>query len=505
MSKKIVKRPLWAQLLALFILVLAVNTIVLAILVPRFVKEGVQQLSESRDRGAARQLALMLQSMLKEEQDLDSVVATLVIPFAFPKVIDPADGMAPSNGMALSNGMDLGEAILPATENIPSPPKKLNMNRWKNVMRDNLPFYLITDSENNIVQNTFPRGQLKSDWKKRLGEGIPIRNDETIVGYVYSGTMVHENLGVASEVFLQSFNRSLLVTIIILLIPVILLTLLFIRQITRPLKTLTLATEKVEAGDYGGEVQLSGADEITLLSHRFNKMTQALEKNRQWKKQIISDTAHELRTPVALIAGTLEMIKDGVYLADAKRIGSLSEETDLLIRLIDELKLLSDLEGGEKPLESQPFNLNELIIETIETYRLKAKKENKILNAVPEWNENEILLKADRMRVRQVLVNFLENAMKYTPDNSQIEVRPAFFNGHSGFSVHDSGPGVPEEERGKVWERFYRIDSSRNRKTGGRGLGLAISAEIIRQHEGRYDLGESLLGGAAFSALFPKS
>jgi signal transduction histidine kinase len=254
-----------------------------------------------------------------------------------------------------------------------------------------------------------------------------------------------------------------------------------------------------------------GRDEIGELSGVVADATTRLREARAAQERLIADAAHELRTPVTLIQGIIEAMIDGIYPLDAATLASVHEETVRLSRLIDTLRELEIIESGELVLELEDLDPLELANKALALFSSQASSRGIALSVLaPEGSLPE--LAADRLRLSEVLYNLLSNAIKYCPSGGLVRIR--LWGEGAGedpaaptlaMAVEDSGPGIPEAERERVFERFYRVDRSRSQDSGGRGLGLAIASEIARAHGGSLSVGDSELGGAAFILRLPAS
>ncbi|MCL4371110.1 MAG: ATP-binding protein [Chloroflexi bacterium] len=312
--------------------------------------------------------------------------------------------------------------------------------------------------------------------------------------------------------FLDAVNRSLWIAGGIALAAALLLGLLLSRQITAPLKRLTLASRRVAAGDFSQRVELRSRDELASLAEAFNSMADSLARNGEQRKQLLSDIAHELKTPLAIIQGNLEAMMDGVVDASPERLASLREETLLLGRLVTDLRDLSLAESGQLPLHLQPIDLGELIRGTVSGLQPQADDHGVHLGM--ELSQGLPLVSGDPDRVGQVLRNLLSNALRYTLAGGTVLVsvrageRPADAAGINGYvhvTVADSGSGIPAEELPKVFDRFYRVDKSRARSSGGSGLGLSVAKQLVEAHGGRIWAESEPSRGSAFHFTLPLS
>lgn len=334
-----------------------------------------------------------------------------------------------------------------------------------------------------------------------LAHGIPINVDFARVGTVLVGSMVDSSLSGVGEIFLASVTRSLVLATLASAGLALLLGLLLASRLTRPLGELSRAARRVAAGDLGLAVPVVGKDELADLSLSFNEMTGELRRLEAAKRQVIADAAHELRTPVTLIQGTLEAMLDGVFPLDRQGLSSVHEETLRLARLIETLRELELIESGELELSLEDLDLGSLLSKAAALFASTALAKDQAIHLEPRPGA-PFLVRGDPLRLEEVVYNLVGNALRHSPQGAQVRLRVET-EGGQGFSVDDSGPGIAPAERARVLERFYRLDASRSRVSGGRGLGLSIASEIVKAHGGSLTIGDSDLGGASFRVYLP--
>jgi len=293
------------------------------------------------------------------------------------------------------------------------------------------------------------------------------------------------------------FTGSLLLATLVSSVSALVLSILFSSSVTRPLAALAKAAGRVASGDLSTPVPVRGRDELSGLSASFNRMTEELGRLDAAKKQVIADSAHELRTPVTLVRGLVEGMLDGILPYDRATLESVHEETVRLSRLIDTLRELETIETEGLVLEE--VDVSGTIRKALVLFD-PAAREKAISLVLAESPASGPLVRGDSLRLAEVVYNLLSNAIKYTPRAGSVEVACGSETSGSAFlSVSDSGPGIPDGERERIFERFYRIDKSRATDSGGRGLGLAIAAEIVKAHGGTISAGSSPSGGACFT------
>ena len=253
-----------------------------------------------------------------------------------------------------------------------------------------------------------------------------------------------------------------------------------LRRLSMPLDDLLDASIKVADGDYSVRVEAKGTPEIYSLMQGFNSMVERLQANDQQRRNMLADVSHELRTPITVIQGNVEGILDGLYPADEARLKSIIEETQILSRLVDDLRTLALAESGALQLRREPTDLAELIRDAVSGFESQAReKQIRLELSIIEIEEINI----DAQRVREVLVNLVSNALRYTPRGGAINVGFAESASPpektSVVFVEDNGPGIESTDLPHVFERFYKSSDS-----GGMGLGLSIARYLVEAHGG---------------------
>jgi len=344
---------------------------------------------------------------------------------------------------------------------------------------------VLADAEGVIIADT--AGLLNGSVHpgNHLAQGIPVAIGFTRVGTVLVGSMIHSSLTGIEEHFLLSFRDVLVWTTLLASIVSLCIVLYFSSQITRPLSILSAAARSVSLGRETEPIPVRGDDEIARLGLAFNEMTEGLSRLEEAKRQIIADAAHELRTPLTLIQGMIEGMLDGILPADTHTLESVHEETIRLSRLIHTLRELEMIESGTMKLVRESVDLPDECRKAVVFFSSAAEAKSIHLE-FQETSPDPVVFSCDRFKLREVIFNLLSNAIAYVPEGGVIQLRTRQSEALNVYiEVEDSGPGIPDSERLKIFERFYRIDKSRSSHTGGRGLGLSIVSEIVRAHKGR--------------------
>lgn len=319
-----------------------------------------------------------------------------------------------------------------------------------------------------------------------------------------NGQAMAAMMGLPEQVFLESIHRSLYWVGGAILIAGLLASYLFAQTITVRLRQLNAAVDVIGSGTYGQQVLVESEDEVGRLAKAFNRMSRSLEDNIQLRKRLLADIAHELRTPLAIIQGNLEGMIDGVVEKNNDQLRSLHEETVYLNRLIKDLRDLSLAEAGQLMLEKTPTDINAVIVRAI--HLLKPLADEKKIDLVMNLQPVPVLL-VDASRINQVLNNLLTNALRYTPSKGTITVS-SFITLLKNqewleLTVTDSGIGISEEDLPFVFDHFYRSDKSRDKKSGGSGIGLAIVRQLIEIHGGLVEAVSRPGKGSIFRLFLP--
>jgi len=255
-----------------------------------------------------------------------------------------------------------------------------------------------------------------------------------------------------------------------------------LRRAALPIGDMLEASGRVAEGDFTARVAERGPREVRTLARAFNTMAARLQADDEQRRTLLAEVTHELRTPLTVIRGQLEGLLDGIYPADQEHLEALLEETRVLSRVIDDLRTLSQAEGGTLRLQLEWTDLGELVAEVAQAYQAQASSAQITLQA--EVQANLPQAEIDPTRLREVLSNLLTNALRYTPPGGRITLRCVLPKGsdHLSISVSDTGTGIAPEDLPHIFERFYKSADSH-----GTGLGLAIAASLVAAHGGKIE------------------
>lgn len=332
---------------------------------------------------------------------------------------------------------------------------------------------VVVDSERLDLGRTLP--------EETLRRGAPIVVDGRRVGTVLVGANLGV-LGVAERQYLRNLNRALLVVTTLVGGVALLLGAWLAQRITEPARALTVAANRLAAGDWREPLAVRSEDELGQMSAAFNTMAAEIEQQTRLRRQMVADIAHELRTPLSVMRLELEALEDGLQ-PPAEATTNLRGEIELLTQLVEDLRLLAQHDAGEQPLDLAPTDLGMVVEETVARWQGRAIARGLTLRAVVASDLPQIQI--DRARITRVLTNLLANALRHTPEGGEIVVRAEREPGGVCVSVRDTGEGITPNELENIFERFYRLDRARSRATGGSGLGLAIARQAVELHGGR--------------------
>lgn len=300
---------------------------------------------------------------------------------------------------------------------------------------------------------------------------------------------------IKEELFISSSNLFLLYSTAGMGLLAVLLSMLLARRLSRPLQRLTTAAEGIANGDLGQRVPATTTDEIGRLAAAFNKMADSLEAHERLRRQLVSNAAHELRTPLMVIRGELEGMLDGVLPSSAEALQSLHQETGRLTAILDGVDELSRAEASFLNLQREEVQLK-LLCEGIATRfgRLAEDKQARIVVACPDG----LTVWADPDRLSQILINLLTNAIKALPHQGRVELRATETDQTTIIELSDNGHGIPPELLPHIFERFYKGAQ------GGLGLGLAIVRELVAAHNGTIEVASEPGRGTTFTLRLPQ-
>ena len=287
--------------------------------------------------------------------------------------------------------------------------------------------------------------------------------------------------------FKQQFWSNFLLSACVMLLCASILTKLLMRKLTDPLQKVTDAAQRFGGGDLSVRVEgVEGEGEVADLARTFNRMADNIQTNDNSRGQFMGNIAHELRTPLTNVRSYAETLRDAEGDIPVETSNSFLDiiitETDRMTHIVQDLLTLSRLDAGNAELVLSRFPFGDAIESVTRANALAAKQHGHTLTYTPP--ESLPLIVGDRSRLEQVMMNVIGNAVKYTPDGGHITITAGSTEAEVWMEVCDDGIGIPEKDRDRIFDRFYRVDKARSRESGGTGLGLSIAREIVQRHHG---------------------
>lgn len=340
--------------------------------------------------------------------------------------------------------------------------------------------------------------QVKGSYKE---DTYPIISSLNEVGKVYIGYYGPFYLNQSDLEFISALNRLLIIVGVIVFIIALVIGYYMANRLSKPISSTIRATHLISEGYYHNRInEDSNTKEVIDLIESVNHLAFTLEEQDQLRKQLTGDVAHELRTPIATLQSHMEAMIDGIWEINTDRLESCREEIIRIGRLVGDLEKLANYERGNLNLSKANFDISQAIIRILKMY------ENEFINKNIgiRFSETEVFVWADEDKICQVIVNLVSNALKYTAEGGQVEISLEDNLNTTTLTVKDNGIGIPKKDLPYVFERFYRADQSRNRLTGGSGIGLAIVKAIIEAHDGIVTIESELNVGTEVKVVIPK-
>ena len=473
--------PLSVKILGAFSLIVLLALSISVSAANRFTRNRYDDFAVQRDILRAKTMAPLLYEVIEEADESGINDLWSEIPGIVPLIVRPKTDNRAHHGHGMKDRRNR--------------PEKWHSEPEASQVFDRL---LITDSEGWIIHNrsSYP-GTFFNVGGNKI-PGIEIRRDEDLIGYLYVGRMIPNNLSPGDISFLHDARMRTWSVASVIFIVAIILALILTRHISVPVKKINNAAHAVEKGSLDIRIPSKRKDELGDLTRGFNSMVSSLEKADNQRRRLIADSAHELRTPLSLISTRIEMMKDGIYPLNQEGLSALEEEAKRMTGLIEELRTLSLLESEGSRSIKEPLDLYKLAISVTEANSPAMEKARiRVETLVFNHNHDKTIINADPAKFFRLLNNLLSNALRYA--ESRIQILLDYNIPESVvIRVDDDGPGIAVDQREKIFERYYRVDLSRSRQSGGSGLGLAICREIVSSHGGViFAESSQILGGAS--------
>jgi two-component system sensor histidine kinase BaeS len=335
------------------------------------------------------------------------------------------------------------------------------------------------------------------------GEDLPRRSIKVggeIVGYLALQPALDPEDTLSVNFFSAQSRYLIWIGLSCFIVSAIVSTLLA-RYFRKPISELLDAASELTHGNYQQTLTIYRNDELGDLAQAINQLSTILHQHEQSRRQWVADTSHELRTPISVLQAQIEAMVDGVRQATPTHLQAMQRQVLTLKKLVQDLNELAKADVGQLHCQFRACNPWNIVLQEIESFGEKLAL--KQLSVTVEPPRHEIELQIDPDRIRQIIANFLENTRRYTDDGGEVRLSTELTATTWKLHVDDSPPGLTDEELKHLGERFYRVDSSRNRATGGSGLGLALSRQIADAHGGKVSFDHSPLGGLRATLCLP--
>jgi two-component system, OmpR family, sensor histidine kinase BaeS len=329
-----------------------------------------------------------------------------------------------------------------------------------------------------------------------------LRVDNSVIGKlvaIYPVGLIDDE-----DKFIQTIQLYIYAAVCMTVLLAIIFSMLFSKKLTSGLQKLQFAANELQQHNLDIRIPLKGLPtEVKHLAISFNNLAESLAKEEMLRKQFTGDLAHELRTPLATLRSQIEAFQDGIWEPTSTRLQACHEELMRLVRLVNELEKLLAAENPQMKLEKIELDAGSVLAALWEMF-MPIFKERGVGLSIEEPEQEELFV-ADKDRLMQVLSNVLNNALKYTPEGKNVTISVATDKeGFVGFRIADEGAGMNEEDIPHIFERFYRGDKSRDRKTGGVGIGLSIVKALMDAHKGIIKVKSKLGKGTDITLWFPR-
>ncbi len=340
---------------------------------------------------------------------------------------------------------------------------------------------ILLDNDQRILLDRRP------DSVSTIGSRYEFQQNDVIFNLIASGKQVGY-LVIAPYSVAQRFGlaRAIIIPIgiisFLLAVFLVVVAILLMRRFVNPLADVIYAARELASGNLRTRIPMKGPQDLRSLSESFNEMASSLERSDRERRDMLADIAHELRTPLSVIRGRLEGIVDGIYPENGPQISMALEQTYLLQRLVDDLRLLTLAETRQLQFDKRNVNLGDVVERVLEMFSAESSEKN-IALAFPE-KVGDLSALVDSQRFEQVLSNLIGNSLRYVPEGGKVWVTANETPEGIRITVNDNGTGIPAEDLPYIFDRFWRKDKSRSRTTGGTGLGLAIAKQLVEAQGG---------------------
>lgn len=358
------------------------------------------------------------------------------------------------------------------------------------------------------MMGSMSRGMMRGSFRRQLNDSTTtIKVAELIVDGKRVGTIEigYEGPFIVSQRevdFTRGINSSILYASLISLVLAIFLGIYNSKVMSEPILKITHAANDIRKGELDTKIELrNGSKELIELSKSINHLAKSLKEQQALRKRLTTDISHELRTPLTILQSHIEAFNDGVWLPTKDKLDICRDEVIRLKKLVEQLKYITDIENHRVKLEIEQVDLSQLVEDVIESF--KYEFEVKEIELKKHISEN-VMIDADKDKIRQVIINIISNALKFTDTGGKVETLLIEDERDVTIEVRDTGIGINKEDIPFIFERFYRSDKSRSRKTGGTGIGLTIAKTLVEAHKGDINVYSQDEKGSRFIIKLPK-
>lgn len=328
----------------------------------------------------------------------------------------------------------------------------------------------------------------------------PINNSVSLLygikkgnGYIFLFTSL-EDIGTTTSLIK---NQLIYITLLAILFSII-IALFLSRRIAKPISDMTKNAKKLAEGNYNVEFNMTGIQEIDELANNLNYLEQEVSKTDSYRRDLMANVSHDLKTPLTMIKAYAEMIRDITIDNKEKTRENLNviiDETDRLNILVNDILELNKLQNNQDTLNIEKFDLVELINDILKRYQIIKETENyKLILESPE----SVMVKADKKRISQVIYNLINNAINYTGDDLTVTIKITEHSKDCKVEIIDTGKGIDEKDLPNIWNRYYKKEKNHKRNVVGTGLGLSIVKNILEQHNFKYGVNSIKDKGTTF-------
>lgn len=387
--------------------------------------------------------------------------------------------------------------------------EQLNNMLHQQAMTENLYFKLYDSNGELLIDSTSLRSmmgmmngtQSSIDPNDYQSTSYQLKNNNEVIGNLT--VFYPEQLMGEDFIFLKSIKRNILLAVMVTVILSILFSLLFSNRLTSGFKKLINAIAELRNHQWRTRIPVKElTDEMKPLGESFNQLAASLAKEERLRKEFTANFAHELRTPLATLRSHIEAFQDGIWEPDSKRLEQCHEELMRLVRLVKELEKLIAAENPQIRLDKTRLETGKLLSFIKEQFNPLFMKKG--VNLEVQNTEEQHWFNGDRDKIIQILTNIFNNALQYTPQGKRVSVYIEEKNDQISFIVKDEGEGISEDDLPFLFERFYRGDKSRDRETGGVGIGLSIVKALVEAHQGEIKIDSQLNVGTTVEVQLPK-